>query len=162
MTLRPSVATVVFSFLSVVLACNTRFCAAQEEPKRPPYVHVRAIPFGGNWYLWFSDQVTYEFALQKARAMRGKLLEIDSKEENAFAKSHTKAPTWLGFRRTETFQWITQDGKVVFDYFNWAPGQPELAPNETYAAIYADGQWRDHLPSRLCYCIEWKGAPEER
>jgi hypothetical protein len=130
-------------------------------PKRPPFVHVDAIHFQGHWYMWFNETVPFETAMSRARKMKGNLLMIESDAVNTFVAGHTKVPTWLGAKRPRNRQWVGQGGKVVFGYSNWAPGQPQNGAGENYAAIHPDGTWHDYLPSRLGYCIEWRGAPRD-
>lgn len=132
-----------------------------DVPKRPPFVHVDAVPFDGHWYLWVDDPVPFETALARARKMKGRLLMIESEAENAFVRDHTRIPTWLGAKRARNRQWLDQDGQVVFGYSHWAPGQPQGAAGEVYVAVHPDGLWHDYLPAKLGYCVEWRGPGKD-
>ena len=158
---RSSRALLLSTFIVAGIGFPCSVVGDDSAPKRPPFVHAKAIQFGGHWYLWVKDPVPFEEALVRARKMKGQLLMIESEEENEFARAHTEIPTWLGAKRAKNRQWQGQDGQVVFGYSHWAPGQPQGGAGENYVAIHPDGQWHDYLAAKLGFCIEWRGAPEK-
>lgn len=122
-------------------------------PKRPRFVPKGSIFNDGHWYWFSATRATAEAAQRHANSLKGRLLSIDSEEENSFVTPHVIGPTFLGMLKVDGV-WINAAQRRQ-EYFNWDSGQPSSGAKERFAAIHANGVWHDYLPDSLYYCIEW-------
>jgi len=131
----------------------------QAKSRRPRLVPKDAILSNGHWY-WFSEKkATPEEAQLHAFKLNGRLVTINSADENAFVVGNVKGPTLIGMLKIKGV-WMNSAG-FAQGYFNWDQdnGQPSSTQNEIYAAIHPAGVWHDYLRDTLYYCIEWGKEP---
>lgn len=127
--------------------------AASVARKRPIHVPADAVSWKGRWY-WFPDsKVSFDEALAEALKKKGRLISIESIEENEFIASQVRGATFIGILKSQG-RWFNDIGTQQ-QYFNWDRGQPSSIPNENWAAINKNGKWHDYLPDRLYYAVEW-------
>jgi hypothetical protein len=129
------------------------------KTRRPRLVPKDAILSKGHWYWFSANKATPEEAQVHAFKLNGRLVTINSAEENAFVVGNVKGPTLLGMLKIKGV-WMNSAG-IGQGYFNWDQdnGQPSSTRNEIYAAIHRNGVWHDYLRDTLYYCIEWGKEP---
>jgi hypothetical protein len=129
------------------------------KSRRPRLVPKDAILSNGHWYWFSANKATPEEAQVHAFKLNGRLVTINSTEENAFVVGNVKGPTLIGMLKIKGV-WMNSAG-MVQGYFNWdrENGQPSSTRNEIYAAIHRNGVWHDYLRDTLYYCIEWGKEP---
>ena len=106
-----------------------------------------APTFGTSAYTTGTPDLSWTAAEAEARAMGGRLVQIDSAAENAFVLStfgDGLRSIQIGLSDVATEgSWVTTDGDPA-PYENWLPGEPNNAGNQDYARIAAyNGQWDD-------------------
>jgi len=106
-----------------------------------------AFVFGGSTYELGTAGLTWEAARAEAEAKGGKIVTIDSAEENQFIFETfgTDVPVWLGLTDTATEgSFVGTDGSAAA-YTNWLPGEPNnFGSGQDYAAMSSStGQWDD-------------------
>jgi len=124
--------------------------------------------FGGSRYELVSQPKTWREAQKHARNQGGRLVVIDSAEEQAFLEALIKnqegkqIPVWIGLSdEDDEGQWEWVDGSEP-RYTNWGPGNPDNGYGlQDYAWIgwYGDGRWDDLQPdAQLAFVIEYPEA----
>jgi hypothetical protein len=127
--------------------------------------------FAGHWYKFYHSQVSWKEAKAQCEAMGGRLVFIESKEEDDFVKSiilrHTEGigdfNTWIGGSGEVAkgkYLWI--DGSELA-YTNWRPNHPsKIDGSDLYVAYWAGGgatqnmQWYTvPLRFRGFFVCEW-------
>ena len=127
--------------------------------------------FGAHWYKFYHSQVSWKEAKAQCEAMGGRLVFIESKEEDDFVKSiilrHTEGigdfNTWIGGSGEVAkgkYLWI--DGSELA-YTNWRPNHPsKIDGSDLYVAYWAGGgatqnmQWYTvPLRFRGFFVCEW-------
>lgn len=124
------------------------------SPPRPRHLPSDAIYHAGKWY-WFGDKkAKYDAAVATANSMGGRLLVIESAEENDFIKSHMRGVTLLGATRINQKVWRNATGRNL-KYFNWDKSEPNTT-NEPLLVIKEGGDWHD-WPGNVWeyFVVEW-------
>lgn len=131
---------------------------AEPDSSRPAAVPADAIFFNGTWYAFPKETANLTEATVKALKAGGRLLTIESAEENEFVAKHMHGVTWLGIGlKNGLWAKLDDDGRNQ-KYFNWWTDQPSRGRGETACSITPDGngRWHDHFPGdQLHYAIEW-------
>jgi hypothetical protein len=123
-------------------------------PPRPRHLPSDAIYHAGKWY-WFADKkAKYNEAVAIATSMGGRLLTIESAEENEFIRSNMRGVTLLGATRISEKVWRNAYGRNL-KYFNWDTVEPNN-PNEPLLVIRQGGDWHD-WPGNVWeyFVVEW-------
>ncbi|MEM8976999.1 MAG: lectin-like protein, partial [Pseudomonadota bacterium] len=106
----------------------------------------KPFSFGGSDYYLGTAGLTWDEAKAEAEALGGKLLEVNSQEENDFIVQTFggSAPIWLGFSDAQQEgEWVGANSTSV-SFSNWLPGEPNNYGNQDYAVIASsDGRWDD-------------------
>ncbi len=101
--------------------------------------------FNNHYYKVYSGRYTWTEAKTKCEEMGGYLATITSLEEQTFIESINNQRKWIGGYRDDDYNWYWVTGEV-WDYTNWASGEPNnssnVISNERYAAVWPK-QWND-------------------
>jgi len=142
------------------------------KPTVPPAdVPEGAVAFGGHHYLLHKKGVKRDEAVAACRKLGGRLVRIDSAEENSFVWQLVNGKMgkgcWIdGSDEGKDGQWKHSDGSPLGFTF-WKKGQPDGKNKET-AIIYLqkagrhssqpDGRWYDApAAKKYAYVCEWGG-----
>lgn len=91
-----------------------------------------------------TNQLTYNQAEIFCEKAQGKLVTIESEEENTFLTPFVAVSAYIGFNDLSeegVFKWLS--GKEAV-YTNWNEGEPnDSATNEDCGALYTNGKWND-------------------
>ncbi len=110
--------------------------APEPKPDTSPGAEVKpgqTLTFGGHRYQFLAGPFVRDEASDKARALGGHLLTINSAEEQQWIEKSFAAVIPSGWCRiggerdpdTKPWRWTT---KEPFDYTQWAPGSPDESP----------------------------------
>jgi serine/threonine protein kinase/Leucine-rich repeat (LRR) protein len=124
-------------------------------------IPTAALPFNGHRYLLVEEQLTWEQADAKARAMGGHLATITDKNEDEFVRKQLLAAlpderlAWIGAQKPQEFSawaWVTGE---PWSYSAWLPGEGTEKSRAGAAIVkYADkglkglgwGDWTSSRP----------------
>ncbi len=117
------------------------------------------IAFGGHRYQLVTENLKWNEAYDKAKAMGGTLAVITTREESdqLTAALNGKVPVggaWIGgvMKDDSTWSWVTGES---FDFKRWANGQPDRSGRNLI--MTANGGWDDAPAAtpRSSYIVEW-------
>ncbi len=105
------------------------------------------ISFGDSTYQLGTAGLSWSDANAEAEALGGKLVEINSQEENDFVNQifGDEGTIWLGFNDVENEgEFVDSDGNAL-TFTNWNAGEPNnWQDNEDYVSIRGDSdRWND-------------------
>ncbi|HVC98203.1 MAG TPA: family 16 glycoside hydrolase [Pirellulales bacterium] len=142
-------------------------------PGKPPIVPDDAQEFGGHWYKFYQERLSWKGARDRCKSYGGHLVIIGSMEENAFVgrlvEEAAWQDTWIGATdEAEEGKWRDVNGELPH-FTNWAPGQPNnkndgeeyaLMTNRSERGTPIAWRWCDqpneskqHQPGFVC---EWE------
>ncbi|XP_071505817.1 macrophage mannose receptor 1-like [Diadema antillarum] len=114
--------------------------------------------YGDHCYYFPTEVVTHSEALTMCQSYYSdsSLVSIHSNGEQSFLTervAYIGESMWIGLHdKFGEFNWEWEDG-TPYDYFNWAPGEPNNAGGEDCVHIesyfYKVGTWNDHKCDRL-------------
>ncbi|MCB1062269.1 MAG: C-type lectin domain-containing protein [Verrucomicrobiae bacterium] len=142
---------------------------------------VRIKVFGGSYYGLLPIDTDLEEAKAIAASFGGRLVEIQSEEEQRFVTEQILLPTagavggvmgaWTGIENGspgEKDSWRLSDGSPIV-YASWKEGEPDGNNGESVVvALFSDqnGRWLDASPGRFnnangmkCPLIQWMTLP---
>ncbi|KAK7480212.1 hypothetical protein BaRGS_00028597 [Batillaria attramentaria] len=127
----------ILCFLSGVV-----LCAGQHCPNGWTY-------YGESCYFFGNEQTTWINAKTICDTVHGRLVEIDTAEENNFLvdrmKQHSAQQLWIGledFVVEGNFVWAST--QETPEYSNWSPGEPnDDQHREDCASLLVSGHWND-------------------
>lgn len=149
---------------------------ASPDTKNDTVENERRLAFGGHHYQLIEDgKLTWKEAKADCESREGYLAAITSAEEQAFIEEMVSTGTkdfyWLGGTDedsvTNDYLWVTGE---VFDYHNWAKGQPDdgdwgIGGRENYIGILRKDRYgvnvntwndfRDNPNDSRGYICEW-------
>lgn len=118
--------------------------ASPPEPADPP--EPAENTFGDSSYVLLEGGLTRDEALTYAEETGGKLLRVDSKEEQDYILETFWNDQGIYLDASDAAEegvWVNSDGDLV-DYTDWFGGGPNNDGNQDYAVIAtAEGQWDD-------------------
>lgn len=118
----------------------------------------------GHWYGVTEEGLTWQEARDRAAALGGHLLTIESDAENTYVSSAlVDWVSWIGGRQIPGscepdcgWEWITGE---PFTFTAWQKGEPSETNNEgeNFLEIYRPGTWNDNAPIDFRRgIIEWE------
>jgi hypothetical protein len=132
------------------------FSYSFEVPTEPSDPHTDE--FGGHYYTFYEDLLTWRSAQSVCQNMFGHLATISSSAENAFVFSlvdEVDSSVHLGgFDQTDAqnWEWVTRES---WSYTNWSSGEPNLPTTENYLEMLSSGFWNNVPHSVQTYVCEW-------
>ncbi|GEM_PF-4401404 len=131
--------------------------ASRLFPKMPK----EAVKFGQSYYVAFQEPKSWIEAKAACEALWGKLVSIESGEEQEFVSGLVKPlgqdRVHIGASdRKEEGKWFWETGKPL-EYTNWGSNQPDNAnQSEHVAVMFRGSQWLDVSPKfKAPYVCEW-------
>lgn len=117
------------------------------------------IAFGDHRYQLVTENIKWDDAYNKAKAMGGTLAVITTREESDQLTTALKdkipgGGAWIGgvMKDDSTWSWVTGES---FDFTRWGDGQPDRSGRSMIMTV--KGTWDDApgaMP-RSCYIVEW-------
>ncbi|CAG5124220.1 unnamed protein product [Candidula unifasciata] len=113
--------------------------------------------FAQSCYAYGESMVTFAAAEEMCKFYSAHLAEIDSATENNFLKSiarnKSSGAVWIGGTdvfNEGTWLWLST-GHRIFNFLDWAPGQPDDSAGEDCLGLYgvSNYQWNDFICSNL-------------
>jgi WD40 repeat protein len=141
--------------------------------RRPTSVPGDAQDFGGHWYKFYPEQLSWKAARDLSKSNGGHLVIIESLAENEFVgklvENNAWQDAWIGATdQAEDGKWRDVNGAIL-TFTNWMPGQPNNKNNEEHYALISNRatagtniawRWSDqpnesrqHQPGFIC---EWE------
>ena len=96
----------------------------------------------GHSYYYSTASLNYNSANQQAQNLRGRLLCVNSSEENNWINSRV-GEIWLGYTDVASEGNFVWESGEPLDYENWNGGEPNNSGNEDHVVMYGGGTWND-------------------
>ncbi|MEO0779205.1 MAG: lectin-like protein, partial [Bacteroidota bacterium] len=111
--------------------------------------------FNNSRYFYASTSISWGTAQDRAEAIGGHLVVINSAEENQYIQNNVNTRIWIGLSdeaQEGNFRWVNGD---PVDYTNWNPGEPNNSNNEDFGELLTNGRWNDlNHSGRRPYIVE--------
>ncbi|CAD5984109.1 C-type lectin domain-containing protein [Planktothrix agardhii] len=109
----------------IILAVASQTQASDCELLSPDVAYTT---YEGSHYF-LTNPGTWECARSQANNVGGELVSIHDREKSQFlADTYSGEYLWIGLLKVNGY-WTWSDG-TVFDFPNWAPGEPSYYPNQ--------------------------------
>lgn len=117
------------------------------------------VVFGNHEYLLYQQDTVWTGAEYTCRRQGGRLVSIESAEENEFIRKMipaTASHVWIGATK-QSGDWMWVDGTPL-SCSNWNTGEPNgAASGETTVEMLTTGRWNDlSATGSMPYICEWE------
>ncbi|XP_071123401.1 macrophage mannose receptor 1-like [Mytilus edulis] len=132
-----------------------------------PITSTRSISFGNSKYSIIEESAIWQKANESCKCFGGKLLELETSEENEFIKNEVRTLNtgvegyWVGgynFNHDHDMEWLSKPNQVM-PFSNMESGEPNYPAFQPCMMIFRDFdfRWGDHYcSSQLSYICEFQ------
>ncbi|CAG2225663.1 unnamed protein product [Mytilus edulis] len=132
-----------------------------------PITSTRSISIGNSMYAIIEEGATWQKANESCKCLGGKLLELETSEENEFIKDEVRTLNtgvegyWVGgynFNHDHDMEWLSKPNQLM-PFSNMESGEPNYPAFQPCMMIFRDFdfRWGDHYcSSQLSYICEFQ------
>lgn len=154
-------------FIVVLFICLMSFGSVTQA-----HILDGAKEWNGHYYKIFRMKMNWNKSYNFCKSVGGHLATAETQEENEMLKQMFNEANiqhcWMGARRDNQNIWRWISGKMISDYFDWAPDQPSRGKDingDDFSVFFMTrdykGKWYTFVERAECeFMCEWEKAED--